>query len=131
MTPRLPALSAPARSHPRAAHDLGGPVGTRRPFAFATVVALIAAALLAVTWGASDAALEGVASGAAWLQARNDVAARAALSVVLVAAFVLLTSWPKPVGILLGVLLGVGLPFFYGRTIYFGYTGTNSPYVAF
>lgn len=97
MTPRLPALSQPARSRARAADDLGGPVGTRRPFALAALVALLAAALLAVTWGASDAALEAVASGAAWLQARNDVAARAALSVVLVAAAALafVVAWSR------------------------------------
>lgn len=101
MTPRLPALSAPAHSRARAVddptHDLGGPVGTRRPFLLATLVALLAAALLAVTWGASDAALQAIATGAAWLQARNDLAARAALSVVLVAtaALAFVIAWSR------------------------------------
>ena len=97
MTPRLPALSQPARSHARTTSDLGGPVGTRRPFALAALIALLAAVLLAVTWGASNAALEGVAGGAAWLQERNDVAARAALSVVLVAtaALAFVVAWSR------------------------------------
>lgn len=97
MTPRLPALSSHPRSRARAADDIGGPVTSRRPFVLASVIAALVLALLAVTWGASNEALEALAQAAAWAQARNDVAARAALSVVLVAsaALAFVVAWSR------------------------------------
>lgn len=70
---------------------------SRRPFLLASLLAAAAAVLLAVTWGASNEALDAVAQGAAWLQARNDIAARAALSVVLVAgaALAFVVAWSR------------------------------------
>jgi hypothetical protein len=75
MTPRLPALSQPARSHLRTTKALGGPVGASPLRRGAGRTARGDAC--SPSPGASTP-LEGVASGAAWLQERNDAAARAA-----------------------------------------------------
>lgn len=97
MTPRVPAVAGTYQSSTAASSDLAMPVPVRRPFAYAALVAAAAAVLLAVTWGASDLALQGIAQGAAWLQTRNDLAARASLSVVLVAtaALAFVVAWSR------------------------------------
>ena len=97
MAPRVPALAGSSLSAVPATADRGMPVLVRRPFAYAAVIAAAAAVLLAVTWGASDNALHGIAQGAAWLQERNDLPARASVSVILVAttALAFVVAWSR------------------------------------
>lgn len=69
----------------------------RRDVVTATLIALVAAAIVAVTWLAPVAALDAAAEAIGWLRMRNDEAGRAALTVVVVAtaALVWVAVWAR------------------------------------